>query len=339
MYFRFSLYLFLFFTLISCSSQVTKTVQKINGVSFVASRDVIDSTHIQPIVYIHANWAAVMPFGFMQSKDTSEIIFNIQRQWWGEREEGAKKTVALLHNSGIKVMLKPQIWIRRGEFTGHIVMQNEEEWMLFEENYKDFILLYANLAEETGAELFCIGTELNSFVSARPDFWKQLITEIKAVYSGELTYAENWDSKYIVPFWEQLDYIGIDAYYPISENKTPTVEEARLGWQKHKSEILDLHQQYNKPILFTEYGYRSRHFAGKAPWESNRVAGEVNHLAQENLTIALFEEFWKEDWFAGGFHWKWFHNHEQAGGMEDNQFTVQNKPTEAVVRQFYKMNQ
>ncbi len=332
---RILFFLLLLFSLSSCSSQETESISKINGVSFVASREVIDSTHINPVVGVNANWAAVMPFAFMQTLDATELIFNIERQWWGEREEGVRKTIQLMHDKGIMVMVKPQIWIRRGEFTGHIAMNNEEDWILFEENYRKFILLFAKIAQETGAAMFCVGTELNTFVSTRPDFWNQLINEIKTIYKGKLTYAENWDAKTRVSFWDQLDYIGIDAYYPVSDSKTPTVEEARLGWQKHKVEILELHQHYNLPILFTEYGYRSRDYAGKTPWESERVEGEVNHQAQENLTTALFEEFWNEPWFAGGFHWKWFHNHEQAGGLENNQFTVQNKPAEAILKEHY----
>ncbi len=328
-------FLILLATFTSCNSQEKERISKINGVSFVASRDVIDSSHVQPVVNINANWAAVMPFAFMQNLESTELIFNIERQWWGEREEGAKKTIALFHQQGIKVMVKPQIWIRRGEFTGHIAMKSEADWHLFEENYRNFILLYARLAQEIGTEMLCIGTELNTFVSARPDFWKQLIKEVKTIYKGKLTYAENWDAKQQVPFWNQLDFIGIDAYYPISESKTPTIEEAREGWLTHKTEINKLKDEFKRPILFTEYGYRSRDFAGKSPWESERVEGEVNHLAQENLTQALFEEFWEEPWFAGGFHWKWFHNHSQAGGIENNQFTVQNKPTEAVLKKYY----
>tara|TARA_R110000850_G_scaffold254614_1_gene380176 strand:- start:64044 stop:65063 length:1020 start_codon:yes stop_codon:yes gene_type:complete len=328
-------FLILLTSFISCNSQESERLSKINGVSFVASREVIDSTHIQPVVNVHANWVAIMPFAFMQSPDTTDLVFNLERQWWGEREEGARETIELFHQQGIKVMVKPQIWIRRGEFTGHITMNSEAEWQLFEENYKAFILLYAKLAEETGAEMFCIGTELNSFVSARPEFWKQMINEIKTVYKGKLTYAENWDAKQRVPFWDQLDYIGIDAYYPVSESKTPTIEEARKGWQIHKTEITNLQTKYKRPVLFTEYGYRSRDFAGKSPWDANRVEGEINHSAQENLTQALFEEFWNEPWFAGGFHWKWFHNHDQVGGMENNQFTVQNKPAEAVLKKYY----
>ena len=65
---------------------------------------------------------------------------------------------------------------------------------------------------------------------------------------------------------------------------------------------------------------------------------EVNMEAQLNATHALFDEFWDEDWFAGGFIWKWFHNHDKAGGDNDNQFTPQNKPVEGIVRKYYGLN-
>ena len=49
----------------------------------------------------------------------------------------------------------------------------------------------------------------------------------------------------------------------------------------------------------------------------------VNLEAQSNTMQVLFEEFWNEDWFAGGFLWKWFHNYNDAGGENDSQFTPQ----------------
>jgi hypothetical protein len=65
---------------------------------------------------------------------------------------------------------------------------------------------------------------------------------------------------------------------------------------------------------------------------------DVNMDAQLNATCALFDEFWKEDWFAGGFIWKWFHNYEESGGENDNQFTPQNKPVEEMIRTYYGSN-
>jgi len=97
-------------------------------------------------------------------------------------------------------------------------------------------------------------------------------------------------------------------------------------------------QQYDKPILFTEYGYRSVDYSGKSPWVSDRSMNQVNLEAQINTTKALFETFWQEDWFAGGFIWKWFINHDASGGLENAMFTPQNKPVEAVLREQYKNN-
>ena len=62
----------------------------------------------------------------------------------------------------------------------------------------------------------------------------------------------------------------------------------------------------------------------------------VNLAAQVNAKKAIFSEFWTEDWFAGGYVWKWFIHHEKAGGDEDNRFTPQNKPAQQVITEFYK---
>ncbi len=316
----------------SCSGQQPK----INGVSFVGSPKEIAAVAIDPVVNVNANWAAVMPFGFVKNLETPKVVFNIERQWWGERRDGAKKTIALLNARGIEVMLKPQIWVWRGEFTGDISMSSEENWRIFETSYKEFIMLYAELAQEMKVPLFCIGTELHTFVQTRPKFWDELIRNIRTVYKGKLTYAENWDQFDKAPFWKQLDYIGIDAYFPVSESQTPTIEELKQGWQKHKEKIMTLQRSVAKPILFTEYGYRSVHYTGKEPWDSNRTNGNVDFKAQDNALTALYQEFWNEPWFAGGFLWKWFHNHTESGGADNNRFTVQNKPAEDVIRSFYK---
>ncbi|MEW7280348.1 glycoside hydrolase [Aquimarina sp. 2201CG1-2-11] len=318
--------------LTSCTGQPSK----INGVSFVGSPKAITANEVTPVVNVNANWAAVMPFGFIKNLSSPNITFDIEEQWWGERREGAKKTIELLNQQKIKVMLKPQIWVWRGEFTGTIKMTSQKNWELFEQSYEDYILLYAKLAQEMNVPILCIGTELHTFVQKRPEFWNRLIQKIKAEYKGKLTYAENWDQYHNVPFWNQLDYIGIDAYFPVSTSKSPTIEEMKLGWQQHKTNIQTLQSKMDKPVLFTEYGYRSVFFTGKEPWDSNRVTGNVDLESQNNALTALYQEFWSEPWFAGGFLWKWYHNHTEVGGNNNNRFTVQNKPAEKLIQSFYK---
>ena len=323
----------LVFFLSSCSMTTYKT-SKINGVSFVASRDSISDRHIKPVLNINANYAAIMPFGFIRNSDNPEIIYNTNRQWFGESKPGAKQYVEELHKHNVKVMMKPHIWMR-GQFTGHMKMTSEENWKKLENSYTEFILEFAELARETKADILCIGTELEQFVVNRPDYWNDLIKKIKTVYKGKLTYAANWDEFKRTPFWNQLDYIGVDAYFPVSDSQTPTVEECLEGWMKHKTDINEVSNKFKKPVLFTEFGYRSADFSGKEPWKSDRYKDPANFEAQNNTTKALFDTFWEEDWFAGGFIWKWFHNHEKSGGENNNQFTPQNKPVEAIIKDYY----
>ncbi|MEL6812019.1 MAG: glycoside hydrolase TIM-barrel-like domain-containing protein [Bacteroidota bacterium] len=338
MKFHFLLLLTIFPMATGCPQKKSDKTTKLNGVSFVASPKPATQGHVDAVLQLNANYAAIMPFGFIRNLETPEIVFDTERQWFGETKKGAKQYIELLHGSEIKVMLKPQIWIWRGEFTGYLKMKTEEDWKTLEASYRKFILNYAGLAKEMDVAVFCIGTELEQFIVHRPEYWKQLISEIKQIYTGKLTYAANWDEYKRVPFWKELDYIGVDAYFPVSESQTPGIEEAQLGWQRWKEEMKSVSNTAQRPILFTEYGYRSVDFAGKEPWKSDINMTEVNLEAQSNLTQALFTELYKEDWFAGGFIWKWFINHEKSGGSDNNQFTPQNKPVEALIREHFRTN-
>ncbi len=322
----------LLFIVTSCAVQK----EKVNGLSFVASPEAISDFHTKPVIEVGANYTAIMPFGFMRDLEHPEIIHNTDKQWFGETRAGAKQYIEELRKNSIKIMIKPQIWVWHGEFTGNIKMSTEENWKALEITYSKFIIEYAELAQETDAEIFCIGTELENFIKERPEYWHNLIAEIRTKYKGKLTYAANWDEFKRTPFWSDVDYIGVDAYFPVSDKQTPTIEECKAGWRNHKNRIKSISETHNKPVLFTEYGYRSMDFTGKEPWESDHTIKTLNFEGQANATQALFEEFWNEDWFAGGFVWKWFHAHDKVGGENDNQFTPQNKPVEAVIQSFYK---
>ena len=317
--------------LTSCS----KKVPLFNGVSFVASSNAVSQENIDPLIDLNVNNASVMPFGFIQNLNDPEVIYNTERQWFGETKEGAEQYIDLLHKNNIQVMLKPQIWVWRGEFTGLIEMNSEEDWLQLEESYRNFILVFAKLAEETSCALFCIGTEMEQFIMKRPEYWKALIQDIRNVYSGELTYAANWDEYKRIPFWRELDYIGVDAYFPISESKTPTIEESIKSWEKWKKEMLDISEKNQKKVLFTEYGYRSVDYNGKEPWKSDRSMNRVNLEAQSNTLHAMFESIWNEEWFAGGYLWKWFIDHSKVGGIDNHMFTPQNKPAAEIIKEKY----
>ena len=308
---------------------------KVNGVSFVASHEGVSTHNITPVLNIAAGHASVMPYGFIREPETPQIIFDSDWQMFGETSSGSRQYIEELHEHGVRVMLKPQLWVWRGVFTGNLKMKTETDWKTLEKSYSDFILNFASLAQETGVDIFCIGTELESFVQARPVYWINLIDQIKNRFQGKLTYAANWDEYLRVPFWDKLDFIGVDAYFPLSEQQTPSIPELRKAWIPWKTELKDLSSQIQKPVLFTEFGYRSVDFAARKPWQADAVEGKVNLEAQANANQAILEEFWQEPWFSGGFIWKWFTNHPLSGGSNDNRFTPQNKPAQEILKRFY----
>ncbi len=316
----------------SCSGQQPK----INGLSLVSSRDAINQTHIDPIVNVNANYVSIIPFGFIKDLTQPEVRFNTDRQWFGETKDGVTQYAGELRKKNVKIMLKPQIWVWRGQYTGFIEMTTEADWKTLEKTYAAYILAYAELATELKADIYCIGTELEKFVKNRPEFWNDLIEKVKTIYKGRITYAANWDEFKHTPFWKELDFIGVNAYFPVDTTKTPTVESCKLGWKPHKQIMKDISKKYKRPIVFTEFGYRSVDYTAKEPWKSDRSMTSVNLQGQANATQAIFEEFWDEDWFGGGFLWKWFHNHESSGGSKNSRFTPQNKPAEAVIKKQYK---
>lgn len=336
-----NLYIIITFFLLSlgsCSQENAKNVvksDKINGISFVASSDTINADNVDPIIGVNSNYVTLMPFAFIRDLNIPQVYYSSTKQWYGETLEGIEQYAEQFRKEEIKIMIKPQIWVRGGTYTGLIEMTNEEEWKILEDSYREFILIFADLAQKLNAEIFCIGTELEKFVINRPSYWNELILKIREVYKGKLTYAANWDEYKRLPFWKDLDFIGVDAYFPLSDSKTPTVSELEEGWKIHKEEIKRIQHDFKKPILFTEFGYRSVDFTGKEPWNSNRDLGEVNLEGQTNALQALYNQFWKEDWFAGGFLWKWFTNHQNVGGPTNDRFTPQNKPAETLLKQLY----
>lgn len=332
-----SLFIFVFSGFsISCYAQQTGDVlKKMNGLSFVASNRQLSSEDIIPALHTNANWIALMPYGFMPSASSPNLYYDTPRQWWGETAAGIKATASLFQEKKIHIMLKPQIWVKRGVFTGTIEMNSENDWMQLEKNYRNFILHFAKIAHEENIELFCLGTELKLFVANRPEFWFQLIEDIKQVYKGKITYAANWDSYDLVPFWKEIDLIGIDAYFPLSDSKTATVVALEKAWSPLKGKLKNYSLKHQKSIIFTEYGYRSIDCTTAKPWDASSK-GNYNPLAQGNALKALYSSFWAESWFAGGFLWKWFDNQTTAGGKSHTGYTVQNKKTETIVKNFYQ---
>lgn len=313
---------------------------KLKGVSLVAPPNPFSKDPIASIQQLGGNWVAVLPYAYFK-KNQPQIYGFSKQSWWGERPEGIAVTTQYAHQNGVKVLLKPQLWTH-DQWIGELQFETEEDWRTFEQNYEQFIVQWAKIGDSLEVEMLCVGTELCQVVKKRPQFWKQLLPKIRQVYQGQLTYAPNWDSYQEVTFWDQLDYIGVDAYFPLLPTKTPTVCALKEAWKPYSQELKAFYEQWKKPILFTEYGYLSLDGAAYNTWEleKNRDQVSINEQAQANALQALLETFGEEDWWAGGFIWKWYSNHkaikEQRSHYQAGDYTPQGKKAEKILYQLFR---
>jgi len=309
---------------------------KCDGISFTSPPNQFPSSDFNFITDMETDWISVIPYGF-SPVGSPNVTFDSQWQWWGEKSEGATTLCEYAQEHDLKIMVKPHIWIS-GDWIGNYELQTEEEYLQWEENYTAYILNFAQIAEEQGAEIFCVGTEYKKIAVQRPEYWRGLIAEVRNIFSGKLTYAANWDNYRFITFWDDLDFIGIDAYFPLVEAKTPSVPNLKEAWMPIKNDLKAFCQEQNRSITFTEFGYMSLDYTAWHNWEneSNKGSLPVNMLAQYNSYQAFFETLWDEEWFGGGFLWKWYHDHPTAGGTNDKDYTPQNKPAAEIIQTYYE---
>jgi hypothetical protein len=300
----------------------------IKGVSFVGMNYKNERAYLQKLDSLNITWISQMPYAFQRENDT-KIHFEFDKKWWGESDSGIIITTSYAKEFGIKTMLKPQIWMG-GTYTGKFYADSEEEWLNWEENYERFILYYAKLAEQNKHEAFCIGTELHQTVLYRPKFWVSLISKIRKIYSGKLTYAANWDEYNQIPFWKKLDFIGVNAYFPLSSEKTPKTKDLIKSWGKYILPMNNLCDSLGKKIVFTEIGYKSVNTCAKEPW--NPASQIINYQAQFNAYQAFLHVFSdQKSWFEGYFLWKWYPNKLKTDGEPTSDYTPQGKITEQLL--------
>jgi hypothetical protein len=254
----------------------------------------------------------------------------------GESDERMRLEVAHAHALGIKVALKPHLWIRHGEWQGALEFADDAAWRAWFKSYRAFILRYAALAERDGYDMLVIGTELKSATLCDPECWRALIAELRGVYHGPLTYAANWDEAERVPFWSALDFIGIDAYAPIAKKSGAQEPELCLAWNALAKSLEALAKRTGKRVILTELGYRATRDAAMAPatWPESDPNPRFDGAEQASCFRAAFSTLWGKPWLAGVYVWKWFTDSRDEQGPTD--FSPADKPAESVIGEYYR---
>ncbi|MBD3379585.1 MAG: hypothetical protein GF408_03880 [Candidatus Omnitrophica bacterium] len=244
-------------------------------------------------------------------------------------DEALVHAIKTCHRIGLRVMIKPHVDPRTDE--ARINIMASEEWF---DSYDEFIMRYARLSAENDVEIFCIGTELEATTfEAWTHRWEGLIDKVEQVYDGELTYAANWTEYEGVPFWDRMDYIGIDAYFPLTQESDPTVEQLTAAWDGIADKIekwLGDNGLTGKGVILTEIGYPSADRANTQPWVA--ITNIEDQQEQADCLDAVFRALSKRNWFKGYYIWQYF----PQDRWSPLGFTVKDKKAEEVLKKWVK---
>lgn len=169
----------------------------------------------------------------------------------------------------MEVSLKPLIEVDNGEGEGAVwrgkLRFEGEKLTSFMQSYESFIIEMAALARKDGANRFYVGSELNDLTAgtAAVSYWLRLIDMCRAKLSGSnciVTYAANYDEYRQIPFWSELDEIGIDAYFALATPEeaqgvgAPKRDVIARNWHVLLKELHAFSEKYGRPIFFSEWG-------------------------------------------------------------------------------------
>ncbi len=278
------------------------------------------------------NAMAIVPYSYINT-EAPPTYLSIGNRAGSENDEGIVHSAFEARKRGMETLLKPQIFFGNS-WPGALEYKNEKDWDGFFEYYYRWIRHYAFLAEIHQIESFCMGVEFVIATLSHEKQWTKMIRGVRGLYQGKLTYAANWGDEFEnVGFWNELDFIGLNSYYPLSKEDTPSDDDLRENFNEVKEKIQKVYDTYNKPIVFTEIGFRSI----EMPWKNPHAGGRdqvFNEEDQQRCYEIIFEGIQNEPWCQGILWWK-YPSYLEYRGIQNTSFTPNNKKADATVKEWF----
>lgn len=315
------------------------------------------------------NWIC-LAFAVVQDTAVStEIKFN-----FGESitDRDILAAVKHAHDNGIKVCLKPMVNCADGTWRAKInfpdlcdfdnsedlkncddlkdfgnfkdcddlknfdVLEKDIYWIKWFNAYEKYMLYYAELAEEAGCEMLCVGCEMLG-TERKESLWRALLKKIRSVYSGKLIYNTNHGHEKDVNWIDMLDYIGTSAYFPVGGDDQ-SYETMVENWEKIADELEEVHKIWNKPIVFVEIGCRSAKTCSTMPWDYQHKDLPRDEGEQARFYDSCLSVMTKRPWFDGVFWWDWstYIYDDLQSAKQNDWFNVHLKEAETIIKKWYK---
>ncbi|GAH59132.1 unnamed protein product, partial [marine sediment metagenome] len=193
-------------------------------------------------------------------------------------------------------------------------------------NYESYMCEMGQLAETYGADRLFIGSELQgiSLDGDATPYWESMIASVRSVYGGELSYAANYNWEYDhVPFWDDLDAIGIDAYFELASKAeasglgNPSVQTLEEAWENILSGVQTYGSGQGLPVVFSEVGYTYWDGTTAHPWHWQTSTDEDYQEQLNAYQAVIHATDLQGSWLDEMTFWHW-----SMPGGEDSHYAI-----------------
>ena len=291
--------------------------------------------YIDEIAAAGSNAICLSVAGYQENCASTSIFIDVRRTPSIDR---IKALIDHAHKKKLRVMLMPIVLLenpRSGEWRGKIEPSEWDDWW---EDYNNYVLHYARVAQDAAVEILAVGSELISTEKDHADRWRGLIASVRKTYKGLLIYSANWDHFRPVSWWDAVDIVGMTTYYDLTSGKQPTVERLMQSWKSIHQDILDWQKTIGRPVMFTEVGWPNQITCAQYPWDYTRNPDKPDPNAQANCFEAFFKTWIREPSVAGFLVWEWRNYPGQVvDPKKDTGYVPCGKPAMNVIEKYYRM--
>jgi hypothetical protein len=113
-----------------------------------------------------------------------------------------------------------------------------DDWDAGWASYDGFIDHFVAVANEANANMFVVGSELNS-TERQIDRWQRNVGRARAPLNGSLTYSANWHRYDRVAFWPLADAMSVSACFELERDGPGAPVDALVeAWRPHRARLL-----------------------------------------------------------------------------------------------------
>jgi hypothetical protein len=215
------------------------------------------------------------------------------------RDKRLVRAIGIARSLGLDVVLRPYVDMLNRGWRGDARPLEPVRWW---RDYRRFILRYAAVGQRTGVSMYVVGSEMKS-QSGKSSPWRALVRDVRARFSGAVTYEANWDEFEKVNWWRAVDVIDVSGYFPLASGPGASVQQLTAGWAGPRTRLRAASRRFNRPVMLGEAGFTASAEAAVQPWNV-QITGPLDTRAQARAYEATFRAWARVPWFRG-FHW-WF---------------------------------